>query len=87
MSGDATDEASLKHATHVLVPAAFLCYSKFTFQELIRPEKTRQSYHTQCDTGPIALVDRSDAFSLDQLGEVLSVPDLLSIDLSSALDE
>ena len=87
MARNPTDTASLEHATHVLVPAAFLCYSKLSFEEFVRSKEGSQSYDTLSDTGSIALVDRSDTFSLYQLCEVSSVPDLLSVDLSSTLDE
>ena len=87
MAGNAADAASLEHATHVLVPATFLCYSKLSFEEFVRSEEGSQADDTLSDTGSIALVDRSDAFSLDQLGEVSSVLDLLSVDLSSTLDK
>ena len=87
MARNAAYATSLEHATHVLVPATFLCYSKLTFKEFVRSEEGSQSYDTLSDTGSIALVDRCNAFSLDQLGEVSSVLDLLSVNLSPTLDE
>ena len=59
----------------------------FSFQELVRPKQCVQYDQARKDAEAVAFEDRSEAFSLDQLGEVLSVSDLLSIDLSSALDK
>ena len=61
--------------------------NQLTFKEFVRSEEGSQSYDTLSDTGSIALVDRCNAFSLDQLGEVSPVLDLLSVNLSPTLDE